>query len=182
MKITDIKTLKEYDACYCEHISNKIPQCDKGDWKYRVGDCIYDFSNGDNSTFRKGMLNENCRPTDLRGCNALLSDCFYYFRKEVKEISPHLHGIIKKNSGHKKIMNAKIIYDFEAWINHGIRVSGIRDGSPYDSTIAERENRILKEEWLKDIHDVRKYVKRIVCINVLIISADKPILENYNSL
>ena len=166
MKITDIKTLKGYDACYCEHISNKILQWNKGDWKYRIGDCIYDFSNGDNSTLRKGMLNENCRPTDLRRCNALLSDSFYYFRKEAKEISPHLHEIIKKNSSHKKIINTKIISDFEVWINQGTRVGAIRDGSPYDNAIAERENRVLKREWLKDIHDARKYVKRIIYIYI----------------
>lgn len=117
MKITDIKSLAEYDAYCREHIPNKIPQWDKGDWKFRVGDCIYDFSNGDNPTLRKGVHNEDCRGTDLRGCNALLSDCFFYFGRDAKEIPPHLHEIIKRNRGHKKIMNPKIISDFEAWIN-----------------------------------------------------------------
>lgn len=116
MKITAIKALAEYDAYCFEHIPNKIPQWDKGDWKSRVGDCIYDYSNGDNPILRKGVHNEYCRNTDLSGCNALLSDCFFYFGKEAKEIPPHLHEIVKKNRGHKKIINPKIISDFEAWI------------------------------------------------------------------
>lgn len=34
---------------------------------------------------------------------------------------------------------------------HGIQVSGTRDGSPYDNGIAERVNEILKREWLNDM-------------------------------
>ena len=50
---------------------------------------------------------------------------------------------------------------------HGIRVSVTQDGSPYDNAIAERVNGILKREWLndiplKDIHDARKHVKRVI--------------------
>ena len=65
MKITDIKTLAEYDVFCREHAPNKIPQWYKGDWKYRVGDCIYNYSNGDNPVLRKGVHNEDCRPTDI---------------------------------------------------------------------------------------------------------------------
>lgn len=117
MKITDIKPLAEYDTYCRKHIPNKIPKWDKGDWKSRVGDCIYDFSNGEIPILRKGVHNQDCRGTDLRGCNALLSDCFYYFGKEAKDIPPHLHEIIKRNRGHKKITNPTIISDFEVWIN-----------------------------------------------------------------
>jgi len=117
MKITDIKSLAEYDAFCCAHIPNKIPQWDKGDWKFRVGDSIYDFSNGNSPKLRKGVHNEDCKETDLRGCNALLSDCFFYFGKDAKEIPSHLSQIIKKNRGHKKITNIQIITDFEVWIN-----------------------------------------------------------------
>jgi hypothetical protein len=54
MKITDKKSLADYDQFCREKLQNKIPNWFDRDWRKRMGDCIYDFSNGIEPTTRKG--------------------------------------------------------------------------------------------------------------------------------
>lgn len=116
MKITDIKSLKEYDE-YCRNTLNaKIPIFETEDWKFKVGDCIYDYSRGDEPCMRKGVHNESNRIKDLAGCNALLSTNFYYFGSEARPLPLDLQCFIKKYRGHKKIEDAELIGKFENWI------------------------------------------------------------------
>jgi len=116
MKITDIKTIKEYDE-YCNHsLINKIPKWKTKDWRLRVGDCIYDYSKGNEPKIRKGVHNEGNRKRDLSGQNALLSDHFYYFGVEARPLPKELKELIKKNQGHKKIEKLDLIEKFEKWI------------------------------------------------------------------
>lgn len=42
MKISDKKTLKEYDTFCRNQLTNKIPNFDMDNWKIHAGDCIYD--------------------------------------------------------------------------------------------------------------------------------------------
>jgi hypothetical protein len=58
MKISDIKTLSEYDSFCQTSLINKIPKWKTKDWRLRVGDCIYDYSNGNHPIIRKGVHNE----------------------------------------------------------------------------------------------------------------------------
>jgi hypothetical protein len=117
MKITDIKGLKEYDSYCNKELKNKIPDWKNKDWKNKIGDCIYDYSNGLNPTIRKGVHNEDNRQRDLSGEKSLLSNNFFYFGEDVKPIPYELKEIIKQNQGHKKIENIELILKFEKWIN-----------------------------------------------------------------
>lgn len=55
MKITDVKTLKEYDTFCKSVLPNKIPNWKNSDWKNKMGDCIYDYSNEEDLIIRKGV-------------------------------------------------------------------------------------------------------------------------------
>ncbi|RNL90130.1 hypothetical protein ED312_06635 [Sinomicrobium pectinilyticum] len=116
MKITEKMSLEDYDKFCIENLPNKIPKWFAGDWTKRMGDCIYDFSNGAEPTIRKGVHNETNRERDLGGQNALLSTHFYYFGEEPRPLPEHLKPIIKKNQGHLKIERREIIDSFEKWI------------------------------------------------------------------
>lgn len=116
MKITDIKSLSDYDS-YCNNeLKEKIPKWFSKDWRKRMGDCIYDYSNGTNPTLRKGVHNEKNKKKDLSGQNSLVSNHFYYFGEEARVLPKELKGIIKKSQGHLKIENDELIKIFLRWI------------------------------------------------------------------
>jgi len=116
MKISDIKTLKDYDK-YCKlSLPKKNPNWRTTDWRLRMGDCIYDYSKELKPSIRKSVHNEGNRKRDLSGLNALLSDNFYYFGEEARPLPADLKKIIKRNQGHRKIENADLISKFKNWI------------------------------------------------------------------
>jgi hypothetical protein len=117
MKITDKKTMKEYDTFCTDNLPNKIPVPSPKDWKLKLGDCIYDYSNQGNPTPRDGAIHQNANLAhDLSGLNALLSDHFYYFGAEARPLPDSLRELIKRNQGHKKIEKTELIEEFEQWI------------------------------------------------------------------
>lgn len=117
MKITDKKTMKEYDEFCKNKLTSKIPKWKTKTWELRVGDCIYDYSENNNITLRKGVHNEGNRQRDLDGLNSLLSDHFYYFGVEARPLPIKLKELVKKNQGHKKIEKVELIREFEKWIS-----------------------------------------------------------------
>lgn len=116
MKITDIKTLEEYDIFCKTSLPNKIPNWGSSDWQLRMGDCIYDYSKGFDPVIRKSVHNEQNRRRDLSGINSLLSNNFYYFGERAMFLPTDLKELIKRNQGHKKIENPDLISRFEKWI------------------------------------------------------------------
>lgn len=116
MKVTDKKSLSEYDTHCRQHLQNKIPNWRTTDWRLRMGDCIYDYSGGQEPTMRKGVHNEQNKQRDLSGHNALLSDHFYYFGEAAIPLPTELLPIIKRNQGHRVITQADLITKFENWI------------------------------------------------------------------
>jgi len=116
MKITDIKSISDYDSFCNKQLKDKIPKWFARDWRKRMGDCIYDFSTGTNPTLRKGVHNEKNKKKDLSGQNALISNHFYYFGEEARVIPKELKLIIKKSQGHLKIENEDLIDNFLKWI------------------------------------------------------------------
>jgi hypothetical protein len=117
MKITNIKTLKEYDTFCNKELQKKIPKWKTNDWRLRVGDCIYDYSKGLEPSIRKSVHNEENLKKDLSGINSLLSDHFYYFGEKSRPLPVELRELIKKNQGHKKIESTNLIVKFEEWIS-----------------------------------------------------------------
>lgn len=117
MKVTDKKSLSDYDAYCSQHLKNKIPNWRATDWRLRMGDCIYDYSDGQEPTLRKSVHKEQHRQRDLSGHNALLSDHFYYFGEAARPFPPELQLIIKRNQGHLVITQTDLVTKFEKWIN-----------------------------------------------------------------
>jgi hypothetical protein len=115
MKITDIKTLKDYDKYCNKNLKDKIPDWGNRNWKKQIGDCIYDYSSNIPS-MRVSVHNSNNRKRDLSGINALLSTEFYYFGENAILIPQSLKKIIKKSQGHLKILNQELINEFEVWM------------------------------------------------------------------
>jgi hypothetical protein len=117
MKLTqDPMSMAEYDAFCQKHLPNKIPDTKHKDYARRVGDCIYDFSQGSEPIIRNGVHNEGNRKRDLGGENALLSDHFYYFGYKPVLLPDNLHAIIRNGQGHKSHSNENYKLDFVDWL------------------------------------------------------------------
>lgn len=156
MKVTKILSLPQYDAFCKENYKNKLPQWEHQDWRMRMGDCIYDFTNKDITKMRKGVHKEVNKPKDLSGKNSLLSDFFYYFGENPVPIPEDLHLIIKQNQGHKKIENLDLIKLFEDWIltfeKNNIQ-SDPQLRYRFDRPQSERQISLCSSHHLKDDED-----------------------------
>jgi hypothetical protein len=140
MKISEIKSLQGYDSFCKKSLKKKIPNWRTTDWRDRMGDCIYDYTNGIDPILRKSVHREWNRKRDLSGLNALLSDEFYYFGEEARPIPPELQQIIKRNQGHRKIENLDLISKFEEWIKQFTKNSIYADSqmrSVFDRQVTE---------------------------------------------
>ncbi len=118
MEVTDIMTLAAYDRYCSESLMIKIPVLTGNDWRLRVGDCIYDYSDSLKAPSQRpeGVHNKGNTDTDLSGINSLISTHFYYFGDKMVEVPDNLKCIIKKGPGHKKIINESIIRGFIQWV------------------------------------------------------------------
>jgi len=117
MKVTNKMTMWEYDD-YCRaNLKNKIPQWrNRTDKRLRVGDCIYDYSEGEPPKIRWSVHNEESRKRDLGGKHALLSNHFYYFGNAAIALPQKLYPIIHATQGHKSGSNQPYILEFISWI------------------------------------------------------------------
>ena len=78
MKVTQKMTLRQYDEFCKTELTSKIPKWLTGTFKERIGDCIYDYSNGEPPKLRASVHKELNRKRDLGGKCVLLSNEFYY--------------------------------------------------------------------------------------------------------
>lgn len=117
MKITKRLSMSEYDKFCPQHYPNKIPDWQSSDFRKKVGDCIYDFSNLNQSPqLRNSVHTEDNRKTDLGGENVLLSKHFFYFGNQPIWLKEDLHPIIHSNQGHKSSANDPYIHEFVSWL------------------------------------------------------------------
>lgn len=116
MKVTKKMTLQEYDEQCRKDLSAKIPRWFTGKFKERMGDCIYDYSNGQIPKLRPSVHKELNRQRDLSGKSVLLSEEFFYFGDKPVALPEELTPIVKANQGHKKIESEYLIKSFESWI------------------------------------------------------------------
>jgi hypothetical protein len=116
MKISDKKSMEDYEVYAKENLPRKIPNWRSKDRRDRLGDCIYDFSTHP-PRVRRSVHDENNRPKDLRGKFTLLSDYFYYFGNKPIDIPAYLLPIVKDGQGHKSRSNIQYAEAFIDWIH-----------------------------------------------------------------
>lgn len=133
MRVTDKKTMAEYDAWTRRELPEKIPSARSRDYGRRAGDSMYDFSDDPPSRRRDGFHTSEDMGQDLSGVYTLLSDHFYYFGGLPVEIPEHLRPVIHGGRAHKSDKNAPHVGDFVAWVTSEFepnRIYGMPRGMP----------------------------------------------------
>ncbi|MHA1335979.1 MAG: hypothetical protein ACTSPW_09525 [Promethearchaeota archaeon] len=156
MKITKKISMEEY-YLYCKNnYPEKIPDFSSGDYRRKMGDCIYEFSNNGKPILLKSIHTEKNMNADLGGKYALISNDFYYFGKNAEQIPEKLQPIIPKGRGHKSKSNAIYVNDFIDWIRQFKKGC---HGDPIEKEkILSDKNYILKcsEKDLKEAEEDEK--------------------------
>jgi len=119
MKVADtIPMSKYYDMCIESHnpLHNKIPSSD-GDWRLKVGDCIYKFGSRLNDPELLPSIHcPSDSAKDLRGLNTLLADEYYYFGASPKEAPSNLKTLINQNIGYLPCADETMISNIVSWV------------------------------------------------------------------
>ncbi len=116
MKVTDKKTMEEYDFHCIMELSNKIPDMTSDDLRRRAGDSIYDFARESGPKLRDSVHNEGESLNDLSGKYVLLSNHFYYFGDKAILLPEGLWPIVKQGQWHKSNANEFYKLDFVDWL------------------------------------------------------------------
>jgi hypothetical protein len=116
MRVTQRMSMREYDTFCRKSLPGKVPHWDSVEFKKRVGDCIYDFSGSGSPRLRPSVHDERNREVDLSGENALLSEHFYYFGDQPRELPEDLRPIVHQTQGHKSRANSQHAERFVTWI------------------------------------------------------------------
>lgn len=117
MKITKKLSLEEYDQFCCASAPKKIPKWFNKDVRRRLGDCIYDYSNGPVPKIRMGVHTVDNVARDLRGRFSLISNHFYYFGEQPRALPENLKYIIRRGQKHLVFDDADTLQRFEMWIS-----------------------------------------------------------------
>jgi Nucleotide modification associated domain 2 len=112
MQVTDKMTLRKYDKFCRVHCPHKIPKWNSKIFEYRVGDCIYDYSQGEQPVLRPSVHGISNQETDLGGINVLMSRHFYYFGDKAVHLPASLTPLVHKNQGHKSTANQPYVIPF----------------------------------------------------------------------
>jgi hypothetical protein len=124
MRVSQTMTMREYDAYTQSELPGKVPDWSSVDPRRRVGDSLYDFSNGE-PVQRKGVHSERYMSMDLSGENALVGEHFYYFGTNAIELPPDLRPIAQNQQGHRVRLNESYRERFVAWLEGQAGGSGI---------------------------------------------------------
>lgn len=116
MKVQEVILLNEYDARARKEWPRRIPDMQSLDLSERLGDCIYDYSNGSKPIQRAGVHGPLNIKTDLGGKNSLISKDFYYFGSRAIRLPGNLLCICPTTQGHRSIKNDSYRSAFEEWI------------------------------------------------------------------
>jgi hypothetical protein len=108
--------MAQYDSLCRRSLKGKIPDLHSTDFRKRVGDCIYDFSDPSRPRLRASVHDEGNRFTDLGGLNAIISRHFYYFGNKAIALPPDLVPIVHQTQGHKSHANSPYVSQFVSWI------------------------------------------------------------------
>ena len=129
MRIEEVVSLEDYDRRAPTDWPHRIPNTDSADLSERLGDCIYDFSDG-TPRQRPGVHGPENIDTDLGGRNVLVSHDFYYFGSRAIPLPDNLHPICHQTQGHKRQANAPYFQIFVNWLRGLSLTSGQLYGWP----------------------------------------------------
>lgn len=115
MRVEEVLSLREYDLFASSRWPHRIPNVQSAALQDRLGDCIYDFSNGA-PIQRPSVHNSGNVAPDLSGDNVLLSKDFYYFGSRAKKLPDYLREICHQTQGHKSNSNALYFDQFVSWV------------------------------------------------------------------
>lgn len=115
MCVQNVLTLKEYDLRALSEWPHRIPNMQSASLQDRLGDCIYDYADGE-PVQRKGVHGNGNIETDLSGKMVLISKDFYYFGARAIKLPDDLKGICHQTQGHKSNANERHYYPFVEWI------------------------------------------------------------------
>lgn len=115
MEVTEIMTMQEYQT-YCKtQLQEKIPNWESSLYIERVGDCIYDFTSTP-PTVAASVHDQRHMARDLGGKKTLLSNHFYYFGEEPRELPESLLKIVNQRQAHRSTANQPYFDEFVEWI------------------------------------------------------------------
>jgi hypothetical protein len=129
MRVEEVLSLMDYDLEARLRWPNRIPNLDSASLQDRLGDCIYDFSNGE-PIQRPGVHGSTNIDTDLAGENVLVSKDFYYFGARARKLPDYLLPICHQTQGHKSNSNAPYFDQFVAWVRSLVPTPGQLYGWP----------------------------------------------------
>lgn len=140
MRVTDKKTMAEYDAWTRGELPEKIPSVRSRDYGRRAGDSMYDFDTDPPSRRRDGFHPPEDMGKDPGWVYTLLSDHFYYFGGLPVEVPEHLRPVIHKGRAHKWKPSEPHVEEFAAWITSEFepnRLYGMPHGMPRTHELVE---------------------------------------------
>jgi hypothetical protein len=117
MRVETVLSLKEYDEHAPAEWPFRIPDVASLDLSERLGDCIYDYSEGIPKQRPSVHDNSNVK-TDLSGENVLISRDFYYLGNRAIKLPNHLLPICHQTQGHRSDSNAPYFDFFVAWLRN----------------------------------------------------------------
>lgn len=124
MRVSHKLPLAEYDEYCRKALGIKIPaHASYAHLRENLaGDSLYDFTKLTSSgapQHRGGPVHAelHLQERDWRGEYALLSDWFYYFGCEPRELPENLQRIVKRNQGHYRRTDASEVAAFEKWLD-----------------------------------------------------------------
>jgi len=129
MRVEEVLSLCNYDLGASSRWPHRIPNIQSAALQDRLGDCIYDFSNG-TPIQRSSVHGSGNVATDLSGENVLLSRDFYYFGSRARKLPDYLRDICHQTQGHRSNSNALYFDQFVSWVRSLVPVSGQIYGWP----------------------------------------------------
>ena len=116
MRVEEVLSLAQYDRQAPTRWPHRIPNLQSPDLWERLGDCIYDFTNGQPSQPRPSVHGRQNVETDLGGENVLISSHFYYWGAKAIKFPLDLQGTCHQTQGHRSDSNIRYFDPFVAWL------------------------------------------------------------------
>jgi len=121
MRVERVLSLQEYDLLAPKQWPHRIPDLTSPNLWDRLGDCIYDYSQGRPRQRASVHRSQNIKK-DLSGFNVLISRDYYYFGSRALRLPSRLLPICHQTQGHRSKANGPYFALFVSWLR-GLGVS-----------------------------------------------------------